>query len=87
MKFIEGVIYYDDMIPGSPCYNFAKKIIQVILKDGQIDLFDYYEIINDSTVTDRMLATNVFSFNSNSFTITFKSKLVENYILVNINKN
>jgi len=83
MKFTERVIYYDKMISGYPYYNSAKKIIQVILKDGQIDMFDFCKIVNDITVSKRMLATNLFSFHNNN-TITFNSKLIENYFRENI---
>ncbi len=44
------------MLPGGSYYNILKKVIQILLKDGQIELIDYNELVNNLDVADSMLA-------------------------------
>ena len=54
MSIANQTICNADMISGCPNYDFGKKIIQVILKDGQMNMFDYREIVNDETAANHM---------------------------------
>ena len=66
--------------------NYTKKIIQVILKNSQINLADYNMIINNIIITNYILAKNVFLLYNSYSIITFQSKLIENYICKNISR-
>ncbi|RUP46595.1 hypothetical protein BC936DRAFT_146752 [Jimgerdemannia flammicorona] len=48
-----------NMLEGLPNYTIGKRIIQEVLTKKQIDLKDYYKIINDKKVADQILQASV----------------------------
>ena len=67
------------MLPGDFYHNFTKRIFQVLLKDGKIRFEDYGKLC-DGTVAGFTLANKIFSFHYLDGIITFRSKLIENYV-------
>jgi len=68
------------MLKGQANHGIGKRIIQELLKKTKIDIEDYYNLVNNEDLAERILRANVFSFDPAEQTITFQSRLIETYV-------
>ena len=80
MKEVEQTFFKAGVLPGGPHHTLVKKIIPILLRDGQIDFWDFAEIVNDDTTTESMLQKNVFALHPIHGVITFQSRAVEFFV-------
>jgi hypothetical protein len=65
------------LMAGQPNHAAGKRIIQELLKNKAIPLLEFISIVKDSKLTDRLLQSNIFSYNAATMIVTFHSRATE----------
>ncbi|RUS14985.1 P-loop containing nucleoside triphosphate hydrolase protein [Endogone sp. FLAS-F59071] len=65
-------------------FEIGKPVILELLKEGTITYARFRKLVPDDEIANELLQLNVFSYNPAKKTVTFQSRLAENYVKANL---
>ena len=65
---------------GDVNHDIAKRLIQEVAKTGELDYITFIVLVKNRKVAEELVAANVFSFNPTKQTVTFQSRIVEEFV-------
>ncbi|CAG8787644.1 5137_t:CDS:2, partial [Racocetra fulgida] len=68
------------MVKGKRNHDIGKIIVQELLKNEEIHIDTFVELVNNEQIADELLQANVFSYNPESETVTFQSRATEVFV-------